>query len=271
MTLALARAAVLAVSIITATACGGDDGRDVAPRGPSSERLALHPLGSVDGAPNGYVEYLPPGYGDGKPRPLLVSLHGSGENGNGRRGELELLTIAGLGALIRNDEWPESRPFVVLMPQHEGGDVPGSLCPDTKEIEAFLRFATEHYEIDRRRVYLTGLSCGAYGGWDYLAAHGTEVVAAAVLIAGDGNPALAEAGCSLARVPIWAVHGDSDTVVSPYGSIRPITRMKTECGTRAADLRLTVLRGVGHGAWTATFDGSAGIDVWAWLLRHENG
>jgi hypothetical protein len=34
--LALARAAVLAISIITATACGGHDGRDVAPRGPSS-------------------------------------------------------------------------------------------------------------------------------------------------------------------------------------------------------------------------------------------
>jgi predicted peptidase len=266
----LARAAVLAVSIIAATACAGDDGRDVAPRGPSSERFALRPLGSVDGAPNGYAEYLPPGYGDRKPRPLLVSLHGAGENGNGSKGELELLVTTGVGALIRNNRWPESRPLVVLMPQHEGGDVGGTLCPDTKEIEAFLRFAIEHYGIDRRRVYLTGLSCGAYGAWDYLAAHGTEVVAAAVLIAGDGNPAFAEAGCSLARVPIWAVHGDSDAVVSVYGSIRPITRMKTECGTRVGDLRLTVLRGVGHDAWDTTFDGSAGFDVWAWLLRHEN-
>jgi predicted peptidase len=271
VTLALARAAVLAVSIITATACGGDDGRDVAPRGPSSDRLALRPLGSVDGAPNGYAEYLPPGYGDGKPRPLLVSLHGAGENGNGSKEELQLLATNGTGALIRNNRWPESRPLVVLMPQHEGGDVGGTLCPDPKEIDAFLRFATKHYEIDRRRVYLTGTSCGAIGGWDYLAAHGTEVVAAAVLVAGDGNPALREAGCSLARVPIWAVHGDSDDVVSVYGSIRPITRMRRECGTRARDLRLTVLRGVGHDAWSATFDGSAGIDVWAWLLRHENG
>ena len=79
-----------------------------------------------------------------------------------------------------------------------------------------------------------------------------------------------QAHCSLARVPIWAVHGDSDDVVSVYGSVRPITRMKRECGTRARDLRLTVLRGVGHDAWSAMYDGSAGFDVWAWLLRHEN-
>jgi len=266
----LARLAVV-FSILAAAACGGDDGRDVAPRGASSERLALRPLGTVDGAPNGYAEYLPPGYGDGKPRPLLVSLHGAGENGNGGEEDLELVSTSGMGALIGNDGWPESRPFVVLMPQHEGGDVPGSLCPSEKEITAFLRFATDHYEVDRKRVYLTGLSCGAYGGWDYLAAHGTEVVAAAVLIAGDGNPALAEAGCELARVPIWAVHGDFDPVVSVYGSIRPISRMKNECGAPAArNLRLTVLRGVGHDSWTATFDGSAGFDVWAWLLQHRN-
>jgi predicted peptidase len=269
MTLRRARAAVLAVSIITATACGGDEGRDVAPRGPSSARLALRPLGAVDGAPNGYAEYLPAGYGDGKPRPLLVSLHGAGENGNGSKRALEVLATTGIGALIRNNRWPASRPFVVLMPQHEGSDVGGTLCPDTNEIDAFLNFALDRYDIDLRRVYLTGLSCGAIGGWDYLGVHGTEVVSAAVLIAGDGNPALLEAGCSLAEVPIWAVHGDSDPVVGVSGSIGPITRMKKECGTRARDLRLTVLRGVGHDAWTATFDGSAGFDVWAWLLRHE--
>ena len=51
-------------------------------------------------------------------------------------------------ALIRRDRWPESRQFVVLMPQHDGGDVAGALCPDPKEIDTFLRFATEHYDVD---------------------------------------------------------------------------------------------------------------------------
>lgn len=33
-------------------------------------------------------------------------------------------------------------------------------------------------------MYLTGVSCGAIGIWDYLAAHGGETVVAAVPIAG---------------------------------------------------------------------------------------
>ena len=34
------------------------------------------------------------------------------------------------------------------------------------------------------RVYLTGVSCGAIGVWDYIAVHGDELIAAAVPIAG---------------------------------------------------------------------------------------
>lgn len=265
--------ALLALSVLAAAACGDGDGPDVLPGGPSSERVTLRPLGSIDGAPNGFAEYLPPGYGDGKRRPLLLSLHGAGQNGDGSEGELErLFDGAGIPALIRSDRWPEERPFVVLMPQHEGGDVPGSLCPDAEEIDAFIAFATERYDVDRKRVYLTGLSCGAIGAWDYLAGHADEIVAAAVLIAGDGNNAVAEAHCALARVPIWAFHGDSDSVVSVYGSIRPITRLKEECTSpRPVDLRLTVYPGVDHDSWQPTYDLSGGHDVYAWLLGHRNG
>ena len=72
----------------------------------------------MDGAPLGYVEYLPPGYGDGIARPLLVFLHGGGESGNGSEASLNAVFKLGIPKLIQNDEWPEDRPFVVLMPQY---------------------------------------------------------------------------------------------------------------------------------------------------------
>nr|MDQ3823199.1 dienelactone hydrolase family protein [Actinomycetota bacterium] len=244
-------------------------GPDAAPSGPSSERLSLRPLGSVDGAPNGYVEYVPPGYGDGRRRPLLLYLHGAGENGDGSEEQLARLLDNGIPGLVRSDRWPDDRPFVVLAPQHEGGYEPGTLCPDANEIRKFLAFALRHYGVDRRRVYATGFSCGAIGLWYYLAAHTTEVVAAAVVIAGDGNPAVAEAGCALARVPIWAFHGSYDSVVSVYGSIRPIRRLRQCTEPKAVDLRLTVYEGVDHGSWGPTYDGSGGHDIYAWLLRHR--
>jgi predicted peptidase len=256
------RIALLTILMALPAACGN---------GEESEDVNLRARG-FDGAPNGYLEYLPPGYGEGAPRPLLIFLHGAGENGTGTKKALERLFGVGIPRLMRSGRWPESRPFVVLMPQHQGGygaGGPGPLCPDAAEVDAFIRFGLERYEVDRRRVYLTGVSCGAYGLWDYLGAHTNEVVAAAVPIAGDGTRALA-AGCKVARVPIWAFHGGRDSVVSVYGSIRPIRVLRMCRNPKPVDLRLTVYANGDHGAWGPTYDGSAGHDIYAWLLRHTN-
>jgi poly(3-hydroxybutyrate) depolymerase len=83
---------------------------------PVSQRLTPHPLGETD-APSGFYEYLPPGYGNGTPKPLLVFLHGFGENGDGSS-ELYKVLDGGIPALIRSDQWPLDRSFIVLAPQH---------------------------------------------------------------------------------------------------------------------------------------------------------
>jgi predicted peptidase len=262
--LAAGLAAVLALVL---AGCGGGGGTGL-PGGPSSQRLTLQPPGAFVGAPGGYAEYLPPGYGEGGRRPLLIFLHGSGENGDGSMADLPRLFDTGLPALIQQDEWPESRPFIVLMPQHD--DEKGALCPDAEEVDAFVTFAIENYETDPAHVYLTGLSCGAFGGWDYLAKHKDEAVAAAVLIAGDGIAAFAEAGCALGRVPIWAFHGAEDDTVNASGSVGPISALKECTNPAPADARLTVYPGVDHLSWDQTYDLSAGHDIYAWLLEHEH-
>jgi poly(3-hydroxybutyrate) depolymerase len=76
-------------------------------------------------------------------------------------------------ALINDDVCPEDRPFVVVAPQNDAVDA----CPTVDDIESFLSFAIDHYDVDEARVYLTGTSCGAVGARDYLAAHEDEVVA----------------------------------------------------------------------------------------------
>jgi predicted peptidase len=247
---------------------GGEGAGGGLPGGPSSQRLTLRPLGSVAGAPLGYAEYLPPGYGDGVPRPLLVFHHGIGESGDGSEAELDRLFNTGLPPLIENDEWPEERPFIVLMTQHIGAPFTG--CHTVAEVETFLDFAVDHYDVDAARVYITGLSCGAIGSWNYLGAHTDEVVAAAVLIAGNGNPAFAQAGCNLGRVPIWAFHGAEDIVVAPSGSIDAIESIN-ECTTPPpVEALLTLYAGVGHESWDRTYDLSAGNDIYTWLLGYSH-
>jgi predicted peptidase len=227
--------------------------------------LAIHPEDAAAGVPLGYVEYVPPAPTTG-PRPLLVFLHGSGESGDGSFGALTHLFGAAIPNMIRYGGWPAERPFIVLMPQHE--ETAEAPCFTADEIEAFLLMAVKTYPVDPKRVYLTGLSCGAIGAWDYLGQHTDETVAAAVLIAGDGRHAFEVAGCSLGRVPIWALHGQYDANVEPDGSRVTIAELKACTKPKAVDVRLTIYEAATHNVWDRTYSLSAGNDVFAWLLAH---
>jgi predicted esterase len=239
------------------------DANGGAPAGPASGRQTARPSGTMPGTIAGYYEYLPPHYGNGALYPLLVFRHGIGENGNGTT-DLDKILVHGPPKLIKADKWPEDRKFVVLSVQHPGGD-----CPSSQEIDDFIGFATANYDIDPKRVYLTGLSCGAIGSWNYLGDHLTEDVAAAVLIAGDARGAYAKQMCNLGTVPIWAFHGDKDPTVLPEYDGKPIASLKTCTSPAPVDLKYTVYPGVAHDSWTMTYDlSNPANDIYAWLMTH---
>src|SRR5688500_16949269 len=235
---AIGRIVAGAVALLFLVIAACDRGEEGLPGGPSSQRLALKPAGSVQGASLGYAEYLPPGYGDGTPRPLLVFLHGTGENGDGTGTALDRIFKLGIPKLIENDDWPEDRPFIVLMPQY--GFDRAQDCQLADEVDAFLRFSIDRYDVDEGRVYLTGVSCGAIGAWAYLGADLDEIVAGAVLISGQARDAIAEAGCALGRVPIWAFHGSSDGIVPAQFIEEPMAVLEACTDPPPVDVRLTI-------------------------------
>jgi predicted esterase len=234
-----------------------------APSGPASGRHKAVPIGTYPEATSGYYEYLPPHYGNGARYPLLVFRHGIGENGNGVS-ELDKVLVNGPPKLIKANQWPEDRKFVVLSVQHTGDG-----CASVKETEDFLAFAMEKYDVDPKRIYLTGLSCGAIGSWDYLGTHTNEIIAAAVLVCGNGRPAFAKAGCSLGNVPIWAFHGLDDKTVVPEGSTETVASLKACTDPAPADVKLTTYPGVGHDSWTMTYNlSNPENDIYAWMMSH---
>jgi predicted peptidase len=259
------RLGLAAAVLLLLAACGGE--HEALQGGPSSERVTLRPAGSVEGAPLGYLEYLPTGYGDGSSRPLVVFLHGSDENGDGSETALRRLFKLGIPMLIENDEWPEDRPFIALMPQYSPEAAED--CQLAEEVDSFLRFAMSQYDVDEDRVYLTGVSCGAIGGWNHLGAHVDAVVAGAVLISGHTSNAFDQKGCALGRVPIWAFHGDVDSIVPKIRIVTPIAALKACTDPPPVDVRLTIYPRTDHDAWSRTYDLSAGHDIYAWLLGHE--
>jgi predicted esterase len=245
--------------------------------GPSSTRQAAKPLGGTNTAPNGYYEYLPPGYDGSKAAPLLVFWHGISADGNGTT-DLNKVLAYGPPVLIANDKWDAARPFIVLSPQYtaKSGNIgAGEGCPSSAVVDAFLKWAIANYNVDPKRVYLTGLSCGAIGSWDYLGNFQGAMVAAAVLLAGDpGDPTQSgsvwnRAGCNLGTAAIWSLHGDADTVV-PFAPEQATLQDLIACpAPPRREAKFTDLVGAGHSGWDAIYDLSGGHgDIYQWMLAN---
>ena len=111
---------------------------------------------------------------------------------------------------------------------------------------------------DTRRVYLTGLSSGAFGAW-HLAARHTAKFAAFAPIAGFGNPADV-APIAAAKLPLWAFAGGRDPVV-PVRHFYPALNRLEALGHPA--VRFTNHEDLGHLTWVRVYQGQ---DLYAWLL-----
>jgi predicted peptidase len=248
---------------VAGSAGAGGYGGNGGAGGLAQGRQIARPIGKPF-AKNGFWEYLPAGYGDGAKRPLLVFWHGVGENGDGSANALNIIVQRhGPPMLIAKNQWPSTRPFIVLSPQHAG---PVDR-PSPAEVHDFFTFALANYDVDPARIYLTALSSGARGCWDYLGQYKGEQVVAASLIAGDSSVAYQAAGCSLVeQVPLWTFHGTADTDVPIAGDNSGMASFAA-CPQPRKEVLYTTYPGVDHvTSWTITYDLSAGHDIYTWLL-----
>ena len=259
----------------------------------SADHLTPRPVGSTT-FPMGYYEYLPPSYAEGDAKsPLLLAFNGYGESGDGSPEQLPNLLNTGIPRFINVGGWPTDRPLVVLALQHFeepprfdfsscdgqpwGGscgmkvqhvldNVQPAFCTTPDEVHAFIDYAVAHYNVDPKRVYITGLSCGAYGVWEYLAKyHASLQVAAAIPIAGDARPAWSPDYCGLGSTPLWAFNGELDDVVNPLGSTEAMNAL-ADCGIPANQRKLTTYPDLFHDGWDQAYSGSLGDDIYSWML-----
>ncbi len=193
-----------------------------------------------------YLLYLPPDYKpDGKPWPLLVFLHGAGEVGD----NLELVKKHGPPKLIAQGK---HFPFIVLSPQSpQRGWNPHAVAALVKDIAA-------RYNVDRSRIYLTGLSMGGFGTWQTAALY-PELFAAIAPICGGGDPRWAE---QLKGTPTWVFHGARDRVVPIRFSRRMVEALKEAGG----NVKFTVYPEAGHDSWTETYNNP---ELYKWFLSHR--
>ena len=196
-----------------------------------------------------YLLFLPESYGqEEKHWPLMLFLHGAGERGN----DLQLVKKHGPPKIA---EKQKDFPFIVVSPQ----------CPKDQwwndNIDVLINLLDDivaKYDVDRDRIYLTGLSMGGYGSWA-LGSKYPDRFAAVAPICGGGMRIMAS---GFKDVPVWAFHGAKDKVVP----LEESEEMVAAINARGGDAKLTVYPDAGHDSWSETYDNQEFYD---WLLNHR--
>jgi predicted peptidase len=99
---------------------------------------------------------------------------------------------------------------------------------------------------------------GGYGTWEFIQ-RWPELAAAAIPVCGGGDVTQA---ARVATLPIWAFHGDQDTVIPPARTQDMITAIEAAGGAA----RFTLYPGVGHGSWGPAFTNT---ELLPWLFSQR--
>jgi len=197
----------------------------------------------------------------GKKYPLVMFLHGSGERGTDNKAQLK----HGVSDILKQTE-ALKEPCFLIAPQCP----PDQWWADRNQAKdgrtdalmtallALVDLTIKDHPVDEKRFYVTGLSMGGFGTWSMLAA-APEKIAAAIPICGGGNPKTAAA---FKDVPIWAFHGEKDTLVVAQTTRDMIAALESAGGKAKA----TFYPDLGHDSWTETYQNP---EVIRWLFTQR--
>ena len=179
--------------------------------------------------------------------PLIIYLHGAGSRGT----ELSQLSHAGpIGELEKG----RNIPARMVAPQ---------CCGDTwfELFETLIDFAestANESGVDKSRIYLTGVSMGAYAAWQ-LAMTKPDMFAALVPVCGGGMYWNAE---HIKDIPLWIFHGIQDDVIFVEEAIRMTEKLRGFGGK----VKLTLYDNRCHDSWIQAY---ATPELYEWLLSQS--
>lgn len=214
---------------------------------------ALYRYGKFQDMP--YRILLPKYYDPSKSYPLLLFLHGIGERGTDNEKQLTW------GAsLFQADSIRERYPAVIVFPQCKVSQY----WFDDWAIERLKGLTDDlvaNLGIDKNKIYIGGLSMGAYGTYAMVAAY-PELFAGAIAISGDGD----ETKASIMAKTKWRIFaGRNDNVVSSRRS----EKMAAALTNSGALVSFTLYPQADHvGSWVNAF---AEPDFCSWMFSFSRG
>lgn len=196
-----------------------------------------------------YLVFLPKDYDQSKKKwPLILFLHGSGERG----ADLNKVKRHGVAKVV---EQSPDFPFIVVSPQ-----CPEGVWWSTEMLAVLLDEIEKNYRVDKKRIYVTGLSMGGFGTWQ-LAIENPDRFAAIAPICGGGNSHLVP---KIKHLPVWVFHGAKDEIV-PIEESREMVRALRKAGGRP---KFTIYPRAKHDSWTEAYENK---QLYQWFLKHQRG
>jgi predicted peptidase len=177
--------------------------------------------------------------------PLIVFLHGAGEQGD----DLNMIKRHGMPKLLAAGQ---KFPFIVASPQS-----PVNVW-QPQVLNAFIDDIAATYKVDESRIYLTGISMGGFGTWNYAVTYPNRC-AAIVPICGGGDPKQAT---KLAKLPVWAFHGAMDDRVPIVKTAEMIKAIEDVGGQP----KFTIYPDAKHDSWTKSYENP---ELFKWLLEQN--
>ncbi|HAA59791.1 MAG TPA: phospholipase [Planctomycetaceae bacterium] len=193
-----------------------------------------------------YLIFLPRTYkASGRPSPLLLFLHGSGERGD----DLELVKKHGPPKLVTKR--PDF-PFVTVSPQVRRGERFSAAA-----LLELINHLQANYNVDRKRTSVTGLSMGGAGTWA-VANAAPDRFAAIVPICGTAKIDSKK----FLQLPTWATVGGKDRA----SLVEELQKTVAGLRDRGAPIRFTLYPQLGHNCWDATYGNPK---LYEWILAQS--
>lgn len=241
--------------------------------------------------------YTPIGYSSNPTRtyPLIVFLHGSGEGSNTAVNDPTYLAggylskiygnsnAGGPAYYIAQNKWPDSfldpitgktDQYIVISPQ-----APGWSTASAQLNYILQNFINMGYRVDINRIYLTGLSAGGQGLFDYTVHNGVVPFYPAAAIApmsmATSTPSNAQVQTTLSdNVYVWGFGSESDIfgivthlyIVGSYGGNNGPTPPSL------GDHGMFTSYAGGHCCWGQFYDPNFkqnNISLYQWFLTHS--
>jgi predicted peptidase len=220
-----------------------------------------------------YRILYPKDYDQSKKYPLVLLLHGAGERGNDNEKQLTH------GAkLFLTDESRANFPAIVIAPQcptdsyWASVNIDRSTSPITlgfdyskpitlplrNAIELVQKISNEH-GVDKKRIYITGLSMGGMGTFEAVYRY-PKLFAAALPICGGGDTT--RYNKRVKKIPFRVFHGDSDDVVSVNESRQMVKKLES----LKVNVTYKEYPGINHNSWDNSF---AEPDFLSWMFSKK--